>query len=104
MGSCLSSLALSIEFYKLFRHPQYCFRVLSTTCRKLLGQVKVGDRKISDLLFANEVTEMYSIPEGLQKQIDAATRFARKWRLLATVKHSPPTICNESKGAPVEFT
>lgn len=46
---------------------------------------------------------MSDTPEGLQKQIDAATEFCRKWILLANVKKCAVVVCNDSKIEEVDF-
>lgn len=47
---------------------------------------KVGDRKVSGLLFADNFVGMPDAPEALQRNIDAAMTFVQNWRLLPNVK------------------
>ena len=63
--------------------------------------VEVGDHSVSGLLFADDFVGMADTPEGLQKQIDAALKFTRKWRLSANVKKCAVMICNEVE--PIDF-
>ncbi|CAB1102257.1 unnamed protein product [Ectocarpus sp. CCAP 1310/34] len=53
--------------------------------------VKVGDTEtsVSGMLFADDFVGMSDTPEGLQLQIDAATKFNNKWRLLPTLRIVP---------------
>ena len=41
-------------------------------------------------------------PEGLQKQVEKALEYARKWRV-ADVKQCAVVVCNEDKLKPVTF-
>lgn len=59
-------------------------------------EVGVRDGKVAGPPFADDFIGMPDTPEGLQKQIDVAIRFARKWRLLAIVNKSAVTISNKN--------
>ena len=43
------------------------------------------------------------IPEGLQKQIEEALEYTRKWSVTANVKKCRVVVCNEDKVSPVTF-
>lgn len=64
----------------------------------------VGEDSVSGLTFADDFVGISETPEGLQKQIDAALGYTRKWRLSANVGKCVVVVCNEDKENPVEFT
>ena len=47
-------------------------------------EVKVGGDTVSGLMFADDFVGLAETPDGLQKQIENALEYTRKWRLTAT--------------------
>ena len=56
--------------------------------------VTVGET-VSGLVFADDFVGISETPEGLQKQIEKALEYARKWRVTANVKKCAVVVCNE---------
>ena len=50
------------------------------------------------LMFANDFVGISQTPEELQKQIEKALEYTRKWRVAANVKKCAVVICNEDRG------
>ena len=48
--------------------------------------VMTGKDMVSGLMFADDFVGISETPEGLQKQIQKALEYARKWRVTANVK------------------
>ena len=48
--------------------------------------VTTGGDNMSGLMFANYFVGISATPEGLQKQIEKALEYTRKWRVTANVK------------------
>ena len=48
--------------------------------------VTVGEDTVSELMFADGFVGISETPEGLQKQIEKALEYTRKWRVTANVK------------------
>ena len=65
--------------------------------------VKVGEDMVSGLMFADDFVGISDAPEGLQKQIEKALEYTRKWRVTANVSKCVVLVCNEDKKSPVEF-
>ena len=57
--------------------------------------VMVGGDTVSRLMFADDFVGISETPEGLQKQIEKALEYARKWRVTANVKKCAVVVCNE---------
>ena len=49
----------------------------------------VGEDMVSGLMFADDVVGISETPEGLQKQIEKALEYRRKWKMIPTVKNVP---------------
>ena len=58
---------------------------------------------MSGLMFADNLVGTSETPEGLQKQIQQALEYARKWRVTTNVKKCAVVACNEYKVNPVNF-
>ena len=54
-------------------------------------------------MFADDFVVISETPEGLQKQIDKALEYTRKWRVTANLKRCAVVVCNEDKVKPVTF-
>ena len=65
--------------------------------------VKVGEDTVLGLMFADGFVGLAETPEGLQKQIEKALEYTRKWRVTANVNKCAILVCNEDKKNPVEF-
>ena len=65
--------------------------------------VTVGEDTVSELMFADGFVGISETPEGLQKQIEKALEYTRKWRVTANVKKCAVVVCNEDKVNPVTF-
>ena len=69
--------------------------------------VTVGEDALSRLMFADDSVWTSETPEGLQKQIEKALEYTRKWRVTANVKKNAVVVLivvrNEDKGNPVTF-
>ena len=64
----------------------------------------MGDDTVAGImLFEDDVLEISETPEGLQKQIEKALEYTRKWRVTANVNKCAILVCNEDKKNPVEF-
>ena len=50
------------------------------------GVTMGGDTAVSGLMFADDFVGISETPEGLQKQIEKALEYTRKWRVTANVK------------------
>ena len=50
--------------------------------------VTVGEDTVSGLMFADDLVGISETPEGLQKHIDRALQYTRKWRAAANVKNA----------------
>ena len=48
--------------------------------------VTVGEDTMSGLMFADDFVGILDTPEGLQKQIETALEYTRKWRVTVNVK------------------
>ena len=48
-------------------------------------------------MFGNGFVVISEKPEELQKQIEKALEFTRKWRVTANVKKCAAVVCNEDK-------
>ena len=59
--------------------------------------------KVSGVMFADDFVGISETPEGLQKQIEKALEYTRKWRVTANIKTCPVVVCNEDKVNPVTF-
>ena len=58
---------------------------------------------MSGLMFADDFVGISEIPEGLQKQIEKAAEYTRKWRVTANVKTCAVVVCNEDEVNAVNF-
>ena len=66
--------------------------------------VTVGEDALSRLMFADDSVWTSETPEGLQKQIEKALEYTRKWRVTANLKRcAAVVVCNEGKVNPVTF-
>ena len=55
----------------------------------------MGEDTVSGLMFADDFVGISETPEGLQKQIEKALEYTRKWRVTANVKKCAVVVCNE---------
>ena len=72
----------------------------------LMEGVTAGEDTMSGLMFADDFVGISETPEGLQKQIEKALEYTRKWRVTANVKKCAVVVvavCNEDKVNPVTF-
>ena len=58
---------------------------------------------VSGLTFVDDFVEISETPEGLQKQIEKALEYTRKWGVTANVKRCAVFITNEDGENPVTF-
>ena len=58
---------------------------------------------VSGLMFADDFVGTSETPEGLQKQIEKALEYTRKWRVTANVKKCAVVVCNADDVNPVNF-
>ena len=65
--------------------------------------VKVDEDMVSDLIFADNFVGISGTAEGLQKQIEKALEYTRKWRVTANIDKCAVLVCHEDKKKPVEF-
>ena len=66
--------------------------------------VTVGEDAVSGLMFADDFVGISeATPKGLQKQIDKALEYTRKWRVTANVKKCAVVVCNEDNANPITF-
>ena len=66
--------------------------------------VTVGEDTVSGVVFAHDFVGVSETPEGLQKRIEKALEYTRKWRVRANVKKSAVVavvVCTEDKMNPV---
>ena len=63
----------------------------------------MGEATVSGLMFADDFVGISETPEGLQKQIEKALAYTRKWRATANVKKCAVVACNEDNVNPVNF-
>ena len=54
-------------------------------------------------MFADDFAGISETPNGLQKQIEKALEYTRKWRVTANVKKCAVVVCNEDKVDPENF-
>ena len=61
--------------------------------------VTMGEDTVPGLIFADDFVGISETPEGLQKQIEKALEYSRKWRALtaSNVKKCAVVVCNEDK-------
>ena len=62
-----------------------------------------GEDTVWGLMFADDFVGMTETPEGLQKQMEEALGYTRKWRVTANVKKCAVVVCIEDKVNPVTF-
>src|ERR1700753_4244443 len=60
--------------------------------------VRLGDKQLQALLFADDVVIMAATPEELQQLIDVVARYLRKWRLQENLKKSQVMVVAAAKG------
>ena len=65
--------------------------------------VTVGEDTVSELMFADDFVGLAETPEGLQKKVEKALEYTRKWRVTANVIKSAILVCNKDNKNPVEF-
>ena len=65
--------------------------------------VTMREDTVSGLIFADNVVGISGIPGGLQKQIEKAQEYTRKWRVTANLKKCAVVVCIEDKVNPVKF-
>ena len=58
--------------------------------------VTTGEDTVSGLMFADDFVGISETPEGLQRQIEKALEYTRKWRVTANVKKCAVVECNEN--------
>ena len=64
----------------------------------------MGEDTVSGVMFADDFVGVSESPEGLQKQIEKALEYTRKWRVTANLKRcAAVVVCNEGKVNPVTF-
>ena len=63
--------------------------------------VTMGEDTVSGLMFANDFVGIPEAPEGLQKQVEKALKYTRKWRVIANVTKCAVVVCNEDRVNPV---
>ena len=69
-------------------------------------EVTMGEDTVSGLMFAGDFVGISETPEGLQKQVDKALEYTRKWRVTTNVKKCAvvvAVVCIEDKVNPVKF-
>ena len=55
----------------------------------------MGEDTVSGLIFADDFVGISETPEGLQKQIEKALEYTRKWRVTANLKKREVVVCND---------
>ena len=65
--------------------------------------VTVREGTVSGLMLADDFVGTSETPEGLQKQIEQALEYTRKWRVTANVKKCAVVVCDEYNVNPVTF-
>ena len=55
----------------------------------------MGEDTVSGLMFADDFVGISEAPEGLQKQIEKALEYTRKWSVTANVKKCGVVVCTE---------
>ena len=60
-----------------------------------------GEDSMSGLMFAEYFVGISETPEGLQKQIEKALEYTRKWRVTANVDKCGVVLCHEEDENPV---
>ena len=63
----------------------------------------MGEDTVSGLMFANDFVGISEPAEGVQRHIEKALEYTRKWRVTANVKKCAVVVCNEDKVNPVNF-
>ena len=63
----------------------------------------MGEDTVSGLMFADDFLGISETPELLQKQIEKALEYTRKWRVTANLNKCAVVICNEGKVNRVNF-
>ena len=63
----------------------------------------MGEDTVSGLMFADDFVGISETPERLQKQIQKALEYTKKWRVTANAKKCAVVVCNEDKVTPVNF-
>ena len=67
-------------------------------------RVTVGEDRVPGLMFADDFVGVSETPEGLQKQIEKALEYTRKWRVTANVKKCAAVVqYNGDMENPVTF-
>ena len=61
----------------------------------------VGEDRLSGLMFADYFVGISDTPEGLQKQLEGALEYTRKWRVTANAKECADGACKEDQVNPV---
>ena len=67
-------------------------------------EVTVGEDTVSGLVFADDLMGMSETPEGLQKQIEKALEYTRKWGVTSNVKTCAVVVCNEDEANTAKFS
>ena len=62
--------------------------------------VSVGEDAVSGVMFVRDFVGISETSEGLQKRIEKALEYTRKWRVTAIVKKCAVVVCNEDKVNP----
>ena len=62
-----------------------------------------GEDTVSGLMLADDFIGISETPEGLQKQIEKALEYTRKWRVAANGNKCAAVVCNEDKVNPIKF-
>ena len=63
----------------------------------------MGEDTLSGLMFADDFVGISETPKGLQKQIEKALEYTRKWRVTANVNKCAILVYNEDKKNLLEF-
>ena len=61
--------------------------------------VTMGKDTVSGLIFADDFVGVSETPEELQKQMEKALEYTRKWRVKANVNKCAIVVCNEISNA-----
>ena len=64
----------------------------------------MGEDTVSGLVFADDFVRISETAEALQKQMEKALEYTRKWGVAANVKKCAVVVCNTDEVNPVHFT
>ena len=63
----------------------------------------MGEDMVSRLIFADDFVGISETPKRLQKQIEEALEYTKKWRVITNAKTCTVGVCDEDKVNPVNF-